>query len=211
MEKTHDNKQRKTRITIVVLTLVFFVPFVSVLIPSVRDWIGDNIAPSRTKSYGELVNPPRPLDQVNFVAYQSDIDSLEKIKSKWSMFYLVRDKCDQVCNENLIKMREARYAQSGNALRISYYLIFTDKIDSEFISQHMQEHPRLMVLMLADKSKSNEFINQFKIEETVDVIESHRVYLVDPIGNLMMSYPMGFHRDGLLKDLKKILHYSQIG
>ena len=211
MEEAKMNKRRRSRITIVILTLLFFVPFVSVLIPSSREWIRENIAPSRTKSYGELVNPPRPLNQVTFNAYESDIDSLEKIKDKWSLFYLVRDKCDQTCNESLRKMRDARYAQSGDALRVSYYLIFTDNIDSEFISEHAKEHPRLSILTLADKSKTLEFIHQFMIDGHADVIESHRVYLVDPLGNLMMSYPMGFHRDGLLKDLKKILHYSQIG
>ena len=211
MQEVNENKRRRSRLTLVILTLLFLVPFVSVLIPSSREWIRENIAPSHTKSFGELLNPPRPLNQIAFNAYQADIDSLEKMKGKWSLIYIVKDKCDQECSDNLVKMREARYAQSGDALRVSYYLIFTDKIDSQFITEHAKEHPRLIILTLADKGKTNEFIQQFKFDGNADVSDSHRVYLVDPLGNLMMSYPQGFHRDGLLKDLKKIMHYSQIG
>ncbi|MBW3567204.1 MAG: hypothetical protein KY410_04460 [Proteobacteria bacterium] len=38
-----------------------------------------------------------------------------------------------------------------------------------------------------------------------------RVYLVDPRGNLMMSYPMDFTPEMLNDDLKRLLKYSDAG
>ena len=38
-----------------------------------------------------------------------------------------------------------------------------------------------------------------------------RVYLVDPLGNLMMSYPRGGPDKALLADIKKLLRLSHIG
>ena len=38
-----------------------------------------------------------------------------------------------------------------------------------------------------------------------------RLYLVDPLGNLMMSYERGAPVKGLLDDLKKLLNLSHIG
>jgi len=38
-----------------------------------------------------------------------------------------------------------------------------------------------------------------------------RSYLVDPLGNLMMSYPADAAPKGMLKDLKRLLRLSHIG
>jgi cytochrome oxidase Cu insertion factor (SCO1/SenC/PrrC family) len=40
---------------------------------------------------------------------------------------------------------------------------------------------------------------------------AERVYIIDPLGNLMMYYPPGAEPGGMLKDLQKLLKYSQIG
>ena len=40
---------------------------------------------------------------------------------------------------------------------------------------------------------------------------AHRVYLVDPLGNLMMLYPLDATPKGMLQDMKRLLQLSQIG
>ena len=40
---------------------------------------------------------------------------------------------------------------------------------------------------------------------------AERIYIVDPLGNLMMYYPPGADPGGMHKDLKKLLKYSKIG
>jgi hypothetical protein len=40
---------------------------------------------------------------------------------------------------------------------------------------------------------------------------SDRIYLVDPLGNLMMSYPGDADATGMKKDLQRLLKVSQIG
>ena len=37
------------------------------------------------------------------------------------------------------------------------------------------------------------------------------VYVVDPLGNLVMRFPSGSDRKGLIKDLDKLLRLSHIG
>jgi cytochrome oxidase Cu insertion factor (SCO1/SenC/PrrC family) len=43
------------------------------------------------------------------------------------------------------------------------------------------------------------------------VAAAGRTYLVDPLGNLLMSYPPGADRAGILKDLKQLLRLSHVG
>jgi hypothetical protein len=40
---------------------------------------------------------------------------------------------------------------------------------------------------------------------------AQRIYLIDPLGNLMMSYAPGAKPKGLLEDMKRLLRLSQIG
>ena len=41
--------------------------------------------------------------------------------------------------------------------------------------------------------------------------QAPRVYLIDPLGNLMMVYPAGAKAKGMLEDLKRLLRLSSIG
>jgi hypothetical protein len=41
--------------------------------------------------------------------------------------------------------------------------------------------------------------------------EAPRVYLIDPLGNLMMSYAADAKPKGMLEDMKRLLRLSSIG
>jgi hypothetical protein len=42
-------------------------------------------------------------------------------------------------------------------------------------------------------------------------LEPDRTYIVDPLGNLIMSYPPDANPSGMRKDLSRLLRASQIG
>ena len=42
-------------------------------------------------------------------------------------------------------------------------------------------------------------------------LNSHRVYLIDPLGNLMMFYAADVKPKGMLEDMKRLLRLSSIG
>jgi len=53
-----------------------------------------------------------------------------------------------------------------------------------------------------------------QFEQAVPKDAEHRagwVYIVDPIGNIMMRYAPGFAGPGLVKDLERLLRVSQVG
>jgi hypothetical protein len=49
----------------------------------------------------------------------------------------------------------------------------------------------------------------FEISEPLE--EAGRIFIVDPLGNLMMSYSRAIEPKGLLQDMKKLLKLSHIG
>ncbi len=52
-----------------------------------------------------------------------------------------------------------------------------------------------------------------QLEENKEVtpLETKKVYLIDPLGNLMMQYPADFKTRGLIRDLRHLLKWSRIG
>ena len=42
-------------------------------------------------------------------------------------------------------------------------------------------------------------------------VNSHRVYLIDPLGNAMMFYAPDARSKGMLEDMKRLLRLSSIG
>ena len=50
-----------------------------------------------------------------------------------------------------------------------------------------------------------------RLSQTDDPATADRVYLVDPLGNVMMVYPPDGRPKGMLEDLKRLLGLSHVG
>jgi hypothetical protein len=70
-----------------------------------------------------------------------------------------------------------------------------------------EQHPDLLVASEGEEG----FIDQFILPEAPDPLMAQRVYILDPIGNLVISYPPDQKAEHILKDLKRLLHVSHIG
>jgi hypothetical protein len=57
----------------------------------------------------------------------------------------------------------------------------------------------------------DELLNKFHLNENDKPLEAHRLYIIDPLGNLMMSYEVDTNPREIYKDLKKLLRGSRIG
>ena len=132
------------------------------------------------------------------------------MRRKWSLVYIASDTCAEACRDSLVKIRDARLSQSGEARRVQYFLFYTAQPDAKEILELEEQHPRMVMLVL-DAQEQKVLLNLFMLEGETSPVPAQRVYLIDPIGNLMMYYPDGFPGNGLLKDLRHLLHWSQIG
>ncbi|MCW9030201.1 MAG: SCO family protein, partial [Gammaproteobacteria bacterium] len=128
----------------------------------------------------------------------------------WVLVYIGEADCDKVCAENLYKMRQSRLAQRGEHLRIKRLYISTSGKAQSSLNKVLKEHPGLEVVS-GNSSEINSVLAQFKLENKAEARSANRLYLVDPFGNLMMSYDNGFDAKGLIEDLTILLKISRIG
>jgi hypothetical protein len=171
--------------TVGALAAVFVLP----LLLSFWMYYGNAWRPVGRTNHGELIEPARPLP-----AAPGDV-----FKEKWTLAYIGDGACDETCRESLYFMRQTRLALNNEMTRVSRVFLATGNCcDREFLER---EHAGIAVV-----EASRDLLNAFPLDE-----RPHSLFIVDPLGNLVMRYDTREDPKGLLQDLKKLLKLSHIG
>lgn len=196
-----------SRQALVLLALMFMAPtFVA--------WIMHNTGeegwrPEGTTNQGVLIHPARLLTlPVEIFVGETSLN--DHLKGFWTLVYIGDSDCDAVCRENLYKMRQVRIAQNDKMNRVQrLFIVKTDNVPEELSGFLEQEHPKMAVVTV-DAAQMAEISPLFEMDAKL-VVNADRIYVVDPLGNLMMYYEADAAAGGMFKDLKKLLKYSKIG
>jgi cytochrome oxidase Cu insertion factor (SCO1/SenC/PrrC family) len=196
-----------SRQALVLLGLIF-------LAPAFVAWVMHNSSeegwqPDGTTNRGNLVHPARPLEMPADMAHEG-ASLQDYLQGKWTLLYINDADCGEACRNNLYKMRQVRVAQNENMRRVqTLFLLNADSIPDELAGFLAQEHKDLAVV-LPSAAQAAGIEPQFRVDET-PVRQAQRVYIIDPLGNLMMYYQPDADARGMLRDLQKLLKYSKIG
>ncbi|MEO6118069.1 MAG: hypothetical protein ABIP37_03250 [Methylotenera sp.] len=191
--------QRKGRKVFMLMLVFFVVPIIVVIMMYHYNW-----KPSGVSS-GELVQPPRLLNSPSDLQ-NSDAKVLKPLfwKEKWSVVY-VTDACEKVCLDKLRDMRQLHVSLYKDIQRTQRVLITT----AQDVTRVKQDYPDLIVINQPLTSVAA-LSEQFGINnESANV--AGRLYLVDPLGHLMMSYQTNVPLADVRKDLSRLLRYSWAG
>jgi len=196
-----------SRQALVLLGLIFMAPaFVAWVMHHTSE---EGWKPQETTNRGNLVHPARPLAMPADMV--SDGMSLQDyLQGRWTLLYIDAGGCNEACRNNLYKMRQVRIAQNENMKRVqTLFLLHAGSLPDELGSFLAREHKDMAVALLS-AANAAVIAPQFRIDE-IPVIGAQRVYIVDPLGNLMMYYLPDADARGMLQDLQKLLKYSKIG
>ena len=161
--------------------------------------------PAARANHGRLIVPARPLPALALprVSLDAAPGAATPFRTRWSLVYVGDGACDRSCRDALFVMRQTRLSLNNDMTRIErVFLVVADCCDREFLAR---EHPGLLVANAAG-SDAAALVREFPAAD-----REHTLYVVDPLGNLMMSYDARQDPRGLLEDLKKLLRLSQIG
>jgi len=196
-----------SRQALVLLGLLFMTPaFVAWVMhhSSEEGW-----RPEGTTNRGMLVHPARPLTLPADLQV-TGVSANDYLQGKWTLLYIGVTDCDDVCNNNLYKMRQINIAQNENMKRVQrLYLARGEGLSGALGALLQKEYPKMAVTLLS-ATQAEQIAPDFLIDG-VSMEGAERVYIVDPLGNLMMYYPADADPGGMLKDLKKLLKFSKIG
>jgi hypothetical protein len=147
--------------------------------------------PIKTVNHGELISPARPLPA--YPGLPADL-----FRHKWTLVYIGNGRCDDACRSALVVMRQTRLSLNNEMGRVERVFLATGECCAQDYLQH--EHPGLKVL--AAPAQLSIFPPDAR---------ARSLFIVDPLGNLMMRFDTRQDPKGLLQDMKKLLSLSHIG
>ena len=202
-----QDKVGRGRKQLVLLMVLFLSPVIIAII--MYNYVSVH-GPAKTVNFGDLVAPARPLLDVNLKSVSGKTYKFSDMKNKWIMVYIGKAECDKTCSDVLFKMRQSRLYQKGEHRRIDRLYISVNGKPADSLKTVLKEHPGLEVVY-GQTDVINSVIKQFELKNKAPAKEAQRLYIVDPLGNLMMSYDKGFDAVGLIKDMTRLLKISHIG
>jgi cytochrome oxidase Cu insertion factor (SCO1/SenC/PrrC family) len=163
-----------------------------------------------TRNYGQLVEPPRPIDDVQLLDLAGKPIRFRELKGKWTLFYFGDAECLKPCLDALYKMRQLIAAQGEDAHRLQAVFVVTDPTALDQLRHTLADYPGTKVLR-GSTDAVRALASQFTVPAGHALEGLHRIYMVDPLGNFMMSYPADADPRRMNKDVRLLLRASHIG
>ncbi len=202
MTETTD-RTRRGRLIFLVLVLVFFGPLAVAWI-----WYygAGGVTGTPGTNHGDLVNSTGPLSRMALPSLDGGYTEADFLTGKWSLIYIDGADCPAECRETLVDIRQLRLTfgkDMGRIQRVFMYL--GDAPDRDYLNT---DHPGLISVRVESQSP---ILADFPVYDGIPVREAGRIYVTDPLGNLVLSYHPDTVLTGIKKDLKRLLTLSHIG
>jgi len=138
-------------------------------------------SPGGASNYGELLEPKA-------------VAGFEPLRGRWVLVTFDAAACDAYCEKKLYFLRQVRRAQGKDMDRVERLWVVTDGAK-----------PRTDLLPGIQGTRIATFSSDAFPGQPAD-----HIYLVDPMGNLMMRFPRDPDPSKMIKDLQRLLKYSGV-
>lgn len=162
------------------------------------------IKPEGRTNYGELIDPRAyPIPELSSKALDGKPAALQDLHGKWIMIQVDESACAQPCVDKLFYLRQLRLTQGKEMDRIERVWLITDDapLDIGLMKQYEGTH-----FLRVDAKKLAAWL---PVTEGGNM--KNHIFMIDPLGNLMMRFPKDPDANKIKKDIGKLLKASSIG
>ena len=195
-----DSVRNRKRLTLIALMVLF-------LSPVIAAWLW---TPDTFRNRGKLIDPPRPLVNVPMISPDGSHVDLATFFGRWTYVFFVEAGCDESCKQLADAVERVRLSQGKNEKRVRLMVVTLSPDALSSLDEMRLIMPKTIVLGVS-ASEQEQLLPQFMPNRGESVLQSGSVFLVDPRGNLMMSYPATADPTDLRKDISRLLRASRIG
>ena len=162
------------------------------------------IKPSGRNNYGALIDPrDYPLPELNAKLLNGNAVSLNDYKGHWLMVQVDSGDCAEPCVKKLFTVRQLRTMQGKEMDRIEPVWLITDDKPLSTVLIRAYDGTRMIRVDAAA-------LKAWLPTEPGTRMEDH-IYLIDPLGHLMMRFPKDADPKKVKADMSKLLMASAIG
>lgn len=197
---------------LIAILLVSLAPVVFALLAYYVPALG--FRPENSNNYGTLVNPQRTLpasEALPLTTLDGKPFDLHSLAGKWVLLTADQGACPESCVTKLFILRNSHASQGKNVERVTRVWFVTDNapIPEKILEAYkgtiiVRVDPKQLAAYLAPKAG------------TADAAQTNAalaapMWIVDPLGNLMLEFPANAEPVRVRKDLSKLLYNSRIG
>ncbi|MFZ6648786.1 SCO family protein [Undibacterium sp. TJN25] len=162
------------------------------------------IKPEGRTNYGAILDPRQyPMPKLQSSLLGGEPKELDAYKGKWIMLVADGGDCAEACKKKLYDMRQLRLIQGKEMDRIERVWLITD--DKPIDTVLIREYDGMRML----HAKAELVKAWLPVEQGTDIRD--HIYMIDPLGNLMMRFPKDADPNKIKKDIIKLLKASAIG
>jgi hypothetical protein len=188
-------------LTVTLIAATFLLPMVAAYLwhPS-----GDTV------NYGTLIQPARPLEAFKMADLEGNPAGLDALRGKWTLLYVGGGPCGEECRHSLYKIERVRLAQGRNMERVQSLYLAPWTMEGRAVADTLVQYIGLRGYRISPEQLSA-MAPGLELGGSAGGGSGGRIYVVDPLGNLMMFYRADANPTGIRKDLERLLKASQIG
>ena len=187
-----ENRRRGRRIAFVVLALC--------AAPTVAAWLAYFVwQPQSRLNYGELIEA-RAISDPELRRLDGSPFRLSQLRGRWVLLQIDSGACAEGCGRKLLYMRQVRLAQGRDAERIERVWLLADGAPPD--AALLRDHEGLRVARAPGP-----LLAEFPAARS----PYDHIYLLDPLGNLMLRFPSEPDAQRMVKDLARLLRASRVG
>ncbi len=166
--------------------------------------------PADGSNYGQLVEPQRPVPApaaLKLTTLDGKPFDLQTLKGKWLLVAADGAACPESCARKLYITRNTHASQGKNVDRLARVWFITD--DGP-VPDKVLEAYQGTIMLRADPDQLARFLLARDAAAGQPGLQAP-IWVIDPLGNLMMQYPADADGVKVRKDISKLVYNSRIG
>lgn len=161
------------------------------------------IRPDGRTNYGDLIQPSKGLPELTLSTLEGQAVPLRSLRGQWLLVAVGPGGCDAACEQRLYAQRQLREMLGRERDRLDKVWLVTDEVSPKpALRDAVLAEPPVTVLRYP-----REQLVQWLAPEPGHALEEH-LYLVDPMGEWMMRFPVAFEPSRVKRDLERLLRAS---
>jgi hypothetical protein len=162
------------------------------------------LRPEGRSNYGELMNPQRPAPDVAVLSASGSPVRLTSLKGQWLLVSVAGAACGPVCEKHVYLQRQLRETLGREKDRLDRVWLVTDDapIVPALLSQVDNPQAGATALRIPQAT-----LAQWLEPASGQALQDH-LYVVDPLGNWIMRFPVDIDTAKAKRDLERLLRAS---
>lgn len=195
-----DDSGRRSLVTLWLMIAVFAAPVIAAWF----FYLYPDYLPKGRTNRGELIEPVVPITRLGDLRSPNG-NALDRARfdGRWTLVYLGEGACAEDCAQRLVDLRQIRLALGESGLNVERLLIAVAPPDP-VLPPGLAGELEGMQIAEADATAAKRLASALGGGEPFG-----RVYILDPMGNLMMRYAPDAAAKDTLEDMERLLKASK--